>query len=189
MPGKLVGNVSLTVRAARLIHQGFAERTECAGVAAQERELHLKTEPEHIIRWHFASELVHRCRVLLDKGDAVATFALRWGQRYFLTPFVNHFLSFIKSAQDHERLACIGVVLSRGDRRMGNRPIEVLQSLFRSALLRVSDPQQIVSRHAAWIRLLVQNQYGSFLFQVARYGRIIKSRGLKILFLREVAIL
>jgi hypothetical protein len=35
---------------------------------------------------------------------------------------------------------------------MSDGPIEVLQVLFRSALLRVGDSQPIVSRDAAWIR-------------------------------------
>ena len=41
MPRKLVGSVFHPFRAPLLVHQGFAQRTEFAEVAAKECELHL----------------------------------------------------------------------------------------------------------------------------------------------------
>src|SRR6266576_2443724 len=146
-------------------------------------------EPGHIIRWSFAGKPFHHCGIVPDKGDSVAQHYLKWGQGSFLQPLVKHLSGLVKTAHDHECLARIGVVLSRRHRGMVNCPIELLQGLFRSALLRVGNPQQVVSDHTAWIRLLVQNKYSSFPFQIARYRRMIKGSSLKILFLRETAIL
>ena len=72
MPSKLVGSVFHPVRAALLFHQGFAQRTEFAQVAAKECQLHLQLEPGHVIRWDFAGKPFHRCGIVLDKGDPVA---------------------------------------------------------------------------------------------------------------------
>ena len=41
MPGQLVGSIFHPVGVALLLHQGFAQRTEFAEVAAKECELHL----------------------------------------------------------------------------------------------------------------------------------------------------
>ena len=68
-------------------------------------------------------------------------------------------------------------------------PIELLQCLFRSAQHCVIDPQPVGSKNAAWIHLLVQNKYGGFLLQVARYVGMIKRGSLEILFLCESRIL
>src|SRR5271170_7722577 len=146
-------------------------------------------QPGHIICRGVSGKPFHRCGIILDKGDAVAHYSLERVRRAFLTPLIEYFLSVIKTAQDRECLAGIGVMLSRGHRGMFHRPIKLLQSIFRSAHLRVGNPQQVESDRAARIRLLIQNKYRCLLFQIAGYGRIIESGSLKILFLREVAIL
>src|SRR5579863_9856046 len=145
--------------------------------------------PGHIICWSVSGKAVHRSDIILDKGDSVARCSLKRVQRSLLTPLIKNFLGVIKTAQDHECLTSVGVMLSRGYRGMFDRPIKLLQSIFRSTHLGVSNPQEVGSNRTAWIRLLVQSKYGCFLFQIARYGRIIESGGLKILFLGETAIL
>src|SRR5580698_4554260 len=67
-------------------------------------------------------------------------------------------------------------------------PLEFLQGFFLFAKLRIDDPQSVADQ-AAWICLLVQNQHGHFLFQIARYIGMIIVSDLKILFLRDTAIL
>src|SRR5450432_698209 len=146
-------------------------------------------QPGHIICRGVSGKPFHRSGIILDKGDSVARGSLKRVQRSFLTPLLKYFLSVIKTAQDHENLASIVVMLSSGYRGVFNRRIKLLQSIFRFAQLRVSDPQQVESNRTARIRFLVQNEYSSFLFQITRYGRIVESSGLKILFLRETTIL
>jgi hypothetical protein len=53
-------------------------------------------------------------------------FILKRGQGSFLPPLVKYFFSVVKTSHDHEGLACIGVVLSRGNRGIVNCPIELL---------------------------------------------------------------
>src|ERR1700733_10841035 len=79
-------------------------------------------------------------------------------------------------------------MVSGGGGGMLNCPLEFLQGFLLLAKLRIDDPQS-VAEHAARICLLVQNQHGHFLFQVARYIGMIVVGDLKILFLCDSAIL
>ncbi len=127
-------------------------------------------QPGHIICRGVSRKPLHRGRIILDERDSVARCSLKRVQRSLLTPLLKYFLGVIKSAQDHQCLAGIGVMLSRGHGGMFNCPIKLLQSVFRSAQLRVSNSQQVEGGRTTRIRFLVQNKYGSFLSRLPRYG-------------------
>src|ERR1700687_3045592 len=98
MPSKLGGSVFHPVRVDLLFHQGFAQGTEFAEVAAIECELHLLLEPGHIISWVSAGKTLHRSGIVLDKGDSVAQHCLKWGQGAFLPPLVQNSLGLVKAS-------------------------------------------------------------------------------------------
>jgi|SRR5450631_4016117 hypothetical protein len=69
------------------------------------------------------------------------------------------------------------------------REVERAVEWLRSAHLRICDSQQVGGIHAAWVDLPVQKSYGNFLFQIARYERIVEGGSLKIFLLREAPVL
>src|ERR1700733_2819455 len=189
MEGELRGNVFPLVGLPLAAYQSVAEGTKCCDVAAMECQVLLETDPGRILAGSFASQAVHGGGIVFDEGDSVAQLHLKRSEGTLLAPLVKHCLGFVKSPENHECLAGIGVVLSGRHRGMSDGPQELLQGLLRFAHLRIGDPQQVGGIHAAWVDLAVQKDDSDFLFEIAGDGRIIERGSLEILFLGETAIL
>src|SRR5438105_15784579 len=114
-------------------------------------------KPGDIIRGRFARKLFQGGVIFFNESDAVAQHYLKWRQGTILAPLVDHFLGLVKTAPDKKRLGSIGVGRRGTYRGMVNRPIELLESLRRSAELGVSDPCHVVGADVAAMRLRLQN--------------------------------
>src|SRR3989442_11245019 len=89
-------------------------------------EFHLHLEPENIIRWNLAGKPIHGCGIAFKGSDPVTKYRLKRCKRSFLLPLVQDLLSFVKTAQNEEGLACVGVERRSGGPRIVDCPIEFL---------------------------------------------------------------
>src|ERR1700724_133453 len=112
MVGELRGNIFHVVGLPLTANQSVAEGTKCRHVAAKECQVLLELDPGLILAGSFASKLVHGSGIVFDESDVVTRLQLKRSEGTLLAPLVEQFLGIVKSAEDHECLAGIGVVLS-----------------------------------------------------------------------------